>query len=354
MEGLCVCVSLLNQTLPPSSITSSPPSKPGLLQRLSTLEIGEKDMQHVAPKTALQEGIFYHPPDQEVEKSARETLSHNVLLKRTRSDIDSSVSAIENLKKNKFSSFMVEDQQPRQQLFNEIASDHLTDNYSWSNNNYNKNHDDTNSSGKGCSNRSSSSSSSGSSSRDHSGRIMFTNCSINSWDYAGTESIRSSQDIHKSFFLQKSPNVFMSPPRHAINMQTSTPITITSVGNSHKRTVEDYFLTPKPSSKNRSSILNPQSRPQKNLRNVVGTPDEVFFSDPVEPMISDDSCQCCFRLVTDAVISQRCSFCMKTGCRSCMKGCELCYELFCLHCSTSNYNNSYERILCLDCEDKTR
>ena len=312
------------------------------------MEIEKKDMQHIAPLEALQEGIFYYPLDQEAEKSARRTSSQDVLQKRTRFDIDRSVPTIEINKKMKFSSVIVEDQQPHQQLFNEIASQNRTNNYSWSN----SNNDDKN----GCykSNTNSSSSSSSSSSRGHSEKSMCINGSFNSWDYARTEPILSSQDIYKNFSERESTIVYVSPPRHSVDVLTSTPIVVASSSNLHKRTVEDYFLTPKPSLKNRSSIFNPQCRPEKSLRNLISTPDEVFFGDPVEPMVTDDSCQCCFRLVTDAIISQRCSFCMKTGCRSCMKGCELCYELFCLHCSTSNYNNSYERILCLDCEDKTR
>ena len=144
-----------------------------------------------------------------------------------------------------------------------------------------------------------------------------------------------------------------SPVRESHPVRSSTPTAISYPNTSHQRKVEDYFSTPKALMKDRVNKNNLQCRPSKGSRSSIRTPDEFFSVDQLEPMITDDNCQCCYRTVSDTVMSQRCCFCMKTGCGSCIKGCESCYELFCLHCSTSNYNCSYERILCLDCEDKS-
>lgn len=132
----------------------------------------------------------------------------------------------------------------------------------------------------------------------------------------------------------------------------STSLKVSS-GSSQRR-VDDYFSTPKPPAGSRSDMIDLQNRPVKNMKSLTGVCDEFFQSEQVEPMMTDDTCQCCYRLVCDATISHRCCFCMKVGCLTCMKSCEACSEFFCLHCSTSNYSSLYERILCLDCEDRGR
>lgn len=93
-------------------------------------------------------------------------------------------------------------------------------------------------------------------------------------------------------------------------------------------------------------------RQQQNVPIIkTGSSESIPFS---EPMSLEDSCQCCFRLVSDITISKRCSFCIKTGCATCIQNCESCYESFCLHCTTANYSDSYERIFCLDCQQNER
>lgn len=71
-----------------------------------------------------------------------------------------------------------------------------------------------------------------------------------------------------------------------------------------------------------------------------------------EPMMTDDSCQCCGRLVNekDIEIPSRCYFCIKLCCPRCFITCEVCLDLFCTHCSTQNYSQDFVRSLCLDCE----
>lgn len=44
-----------------------------------------------------------------------------------------------------------------------------------------------------------------------------------------------------------------------------------------------------------------------------------------------------------------CDFCDKSTCSSCLKRCEKCNNYFCGICSTSNYDQRYERTFCLSC-----
>lgn len=143
-----------------------------------------------------------------------------------------------------------------------------------------------------------------------------------------------------------------TPPPEIKTVCHSTGVKVS--GGFNQRRVDDYFSTPKPPAGNRMDLIDLQCRPVKNMKLLLGVCDEFFQSEQIEPMITDNTCQCCYRLVCDATISHRCCFCMKVGCLTCMKNCEACSEFFCLHCSTSNYSSSYERILCLDCEDRGR
>lgn len=288
-----------------------------------------KVMHRVAPQSGLQ-ALFASPVDATKAQSARDTLSELVLLKRTRFDNDSSVTTNEAEKRIRYGG----NQQPQQRRFTEYARDHCSNYYD----------------------SIGSSSSSTCTSRGHSDSIVAPNGDINSCNSMnpGPTQSQRRQDLYTTHFGWKAIDNYSSPSRDAMNIQSSSPITIPSSTLPHERTVADYFATPKPAVKSHPSIFNVQSRPQKGLRTTISSPDEILFDDHIEPMTSDDICRCCYRVVTDSVMSQRCCFCMKTGCGTCMKECESCYELFCLHCSTSNYSNSYERNLCLDCEAEIR
>lgn len=122
---------------------------------------------------------------------------------------------------------------------------------------------------------------------------------------------------------------------------------------SHQRKVDDYFSTPKPSFKSQSNISDQHCRPIKSKKSSSSC-SGISGQEPAEPMITDDVCQCCFRLLCDITVWHRCCFCMKVGCAACVSSCDACSEVFCLHCSTSNYSTSYERILCLDCQGSGR
>jgi hypothetical protein len=170
-----------------------------------------------------------------------------------------------------------------------------------------------------------------------------------------TESSEASTDMMMSPAFPKLNGIrreihFKTPPPA---MKAGSHSTALKVGGaSNQRRVDDYFSTPKPPGGSRLDMIDLQNRPVKNMKSLNGICDELFQSEHVEPMMTDDTCQCCYRLVCDATISHRCCFCMKIGCLTCMKNCEACSEFFCLHCSTSNYSSLYERILCLDCEDR--
>lgn len=123
---------------------------------------------------------------------------------------------------------------------------------------------------------------------------------------------------------------------------------------SHQKKVDDYFSTPKPSSKSQLDVTDPHCRPIKCKKSSSSSSGNNSQQAVAEPMITDDICQCCFRLLCDVTVWHKCCFCMKVGCASCVSSCDACSEVFCLHCSTSNYSSSYERILCLDCQGDGR
>jgi hypothetical protein len=122
---------------------------------------------------------------------------------------------------------------------------------------------------------------------------------------------------------------------------------------SHQKKVDDYFSTPKPSSKSQLDVTDPHCRPIKGKKSPSSARNNSD-QEAAEPMITDDVCQCCFRLLCDVTVWHKCCFCMKVGCAACVSSCDACSEVFCLHCSTSNYSSSYERILCLDCQGDGR
>ena len=69
-----------------------------------------------------------------------------------------------------------------------------------------------------------------------------------------------------------------------------------------------------------------------------------------EPMAVDDVCTFCEKGITDIVNTQRCTFCVKLACSQCHVTCEICCEVYCVHCSMVNHSKSFGRILCLDCD----
>jgi Cd27 binding protein (Siva) len=119
---------------------------------------------------------------------------------------------------------------------------------------------------------------------------------------------------------------------------------------SHQRRVDEYFSIPMTSLSGHSEIFDMQYRPSTIPKLCRSDGEAESSQERAEPTTVEDTCQCCFRLVSDLTISHRCSFCMKVGCLECMNSCELCIEFFCSHCSTKNYSSTYERILCLDCD----
>lgn len=123
---------------------------------------------------------------------------------------------------------------------------------------------------------------------------------------------------------------------------------------SHQKKVDDYFSTPKPSFRSLLDVTDPHCRPIKGKKFTSPACGNSSAQEAAEPMITDDVCQCCFRLLCDVTVWHTCCFCMKVGCAACVSSCDACSEVFCLHCSTSNYSSSYERILCLDCQGNCR
>eukprot|EP01134_Creolimax_fragrantissima_P005892 CFRG5892T1 len=49
-----------------------------------------------------------------------------------------------------------------------------------------------------------------------------------------------------------------------------------------------------------------------------------------------------------------CAFCEKDVCETCQRQCEGCLESFCSLCSTTNYDEKYDRMFCLDCNEEER
>ena len=47
-----------------------------------------------------------------------------------------------------------------------------------------------------------------------------------------------------------------------------------------------------------------------------------------------------------------CQFCMRFSCKNCIKKCECCLLEFCKFCITTNYDSSYDRLFCLDCQSQ--
>lgn len=50
-----------------------------------------------------------------------------------------------------------------------------------------------------------------------------------------------------------------------------------------------------------------------------------------------------------AMIMIYCQFCSHVGCVHCTPQCFVCGERFCKNCSLQNYDSSYERTICIDC-----
>ncbi|KNC75004.1 hypothetical protein SARC_12463 [Sphaeroforma arctica JP610] len=49
-----------------------------------------------------------------------------------------------------------------------------------------------------------------------------------------------------------------------------------------------------------------------------------------------------------------CAFCERETCERCQRQCEGCLESFCSLCSTTNYDEKYDRTFCLDCNEEVR
>ena len=61
----------------------------------------------------------------------------------------------------------------------------------------------------------------------------------------------------------------------------------------------------------------------------------------------NDVCHICCK-VREAV---RCDHCEKATCGSCTRKCEDCSNIYCIFCTTTNYDMSYERVFCLECNE---
>ena len=51
----------------------------------------------------------------------------------------------------------------------------------------------------------------------------------------------------------------------------------------------------------------------------------------------------------DAMTTRECTFCCQRGCGKCTYLCFNCNDIYCGNCSIVNYDSSYERRLCIDC-----
>jgi hypothetical protein len=49
-----------------------------------------------------------------------------------------------------------------------------------------------------------------------------------------------------------------------------------------------------------------------------------------------------------------CAFCEKAICSNCQITCEDCQQVFCSFCSTRDYTMNVERVVCLDCRDRSK
>lgn len=48
--------------------------------------------------------------------------------------------------------------------------------------------------------------------------------------------------------------------------------------------------------------------------------------------------------------STSCAFCNRSSCSDCITDCVICHHEFCKFCITTNYNESFDRTVCLDCD----
>lgn len=52
----------------------------------------------------------------------------------------------------------------------------------------------------------------------------------------------------------------------------------------------------------------------------------------------------------------KCTFCERLSCRSdgCIRQCEMCEQPYCVFCSATNYDGTFERTFCLDCDRQVK
>ena len=62
-------------------------------------------------------------------------------------------------------------------------------------------------------------------------------------------------------------------------------------------------------------------------------------------------CGICESIINEeeAMMIIHCQFCSHIGCIYCTPQCFVCGERFCKNCSLQNYDTSYERTICIDC-----
>lgn len=69
-----------------------------------------------------------------------------------------------------------------------------------------------------------------------------------------------------------------------------------------------------------------------------------------ESMSLDALCRCCDATMTGEMGFETCAYCARPSCvLKCLSVCEGCGHNFCKFCATINYDMSFERVMCLDC-----
>jgi hypothetical protein len=72
----------------------------------------------------------------------------------------------------------------------------------------------------------------------------------------------------------------------------------------------------------------------------------------IESMEIDDiKCHNCKYILSelDIMIKYICSYCNQIGCLHCIQYCYICNDMFCKKCCILNYDENYERYICIDC-----
>lgn len=93
-----------------------------------------------------------------------------------------------------------------------------------------------------------------------------------------------------------------------------------------QKNIEDYFECPNPST---SAVTECDVK-----MNFMGP-----MCDSCHAILDED----------DAMVQYECAFCSKDGCLTCIHPCFMCSYRFCCNCSLVNYDYSYERWVCIDC-----